>query len=237
MTSHVEPRVQRQLSLADQVFDFICDEIATGQLLPGNRLNIEQLAPRYGVSQTPVREACVRLKRDGLATNGPDNKLQVVPITRMYVREIYLVRSVLEGLAAEQAAENLSPTELNALGDSLERGTLAIEQGDAGAYRASGALLHELIHRAAGNHALSRELRSLRVHAAHIIGYSKQKFGDPLAREHHEEHRMIFNALVGRDSPEARSAMENHIRRAGERIVQLIEPEPTEAGAGQEATE
>lgn len=232
MIPETEPRVRRQLSLADQVYDFICDEIATGQLQPGDRLNIEQLAPRYGVSQTPVREAFVRLKRDGLAINGPDNKLQVVPITKIYVREIYLVRSVLEGLAAEQAAENLSAAELEPLRELLEQGTMAIEQGDAGAYRNSGTSLHQLIHQAAGNHALTRELRSLRVHAAHIIGFSKQRFGDPLARVHHEEHQLIFNALADRNPFAARSAMENHIRRAGERIVNLIEPETTDSVSG-----
>lgn len=234
MASRIQPRIQRQLSLADQVYDFICDEIVNGKLRQGDRLNFDQLAPQFGVSQTPVREAVARLKRDGLATRGPDNKLQVVSITKVYVKEIYLVRSVLEGLAAEQAAENLTKSELEPLRDLLAQGTQAIEQGDAGAYRASGGLLHQLIHKAAGNHALTRELRSLRVHAAHIIGYSKQEFGDPLARMHHEEHRMIFNALVDQDPLAARSAMENHIRRAGERIVELIEPSSTDAGSAQD---
>lgn len=222
METLAKTRIERSPSLVDQVREAICESIVAGELKSGDRLVVEQLAPALGVSQTPVREAMIYLIQDGLAIQGPDGKLQVAPLTKQYVDEIYLVRSALEGLAAELAAERFSDDGLAGLRTLLEQGSGAIELGDVMGYGVAGAELHVRIVAAAGNLTLSRELRSIHSHYMRIRNFSQQEYGEHHVEAQHE-HWEIFNALAARNATLARQLMEGHIRRSGARITYLIE--------------
>jgi DNA-binding GntR family transcriptional regulator len=226
--SQLEPRIRRQPSLANQVREAICEDIASGRLTRGERIVLERLAERLGVSPTPVREAVARLVQDRLIIEMPDGRLQIVPLTREYVLDIFLVRAALEGLAAELAAARLTAADLARLKQSMQSATAGLAGGDFDAYMASDALLHDSMRTAPSSPTLTQELQSLQAHVAYIRAYSQRHVGDHL-RMSHDEHRTVVDALASRDAAAARQAMESHIRRAGERIVQLIafEERPT----------
>ncbi len=218
----LEQRIRRQPSMTSQVRMALCEDIANGTLARGERIVGERLAERFGVSPTPVREAVAGLIQDGLISETFDGKLQVVPLTRDYVLDIFAVRSALEGLAAELAATRITASDLAMLSQAIQDTTAALARGDYGVYMTTDTLFHGLIGTAAGNPVLARELQSLQVHVAYIRGYAQRHVGEHMARSH-QEHGDVVAALAGRDPIAARQAMEQHIRQSGERIAQLIE--------------
>ncbi len=219
--AQLQQRIHRQPSLASQVQAALRDDIAMGKLARGERIVVERLAEQLGVSPTPVREAVACLLQDGLICETADGKLQVVPLTRDYVLDIFLVRSALEGLAAELAATRMSLADLATLQERIKSTTTALAHGDYDVYAATDLGLHRLVRTAAGSLSLSRELQALEVHVAYIRSYSQRHVGDHLSLSH-QEHGILVEALVRHDPRAARSAMEQHIRQSGERIAHLI---------------
>ncbi|HLI50947.1 MAG TPA: GntR family transcriptional regulator [Thermomicrobiaceae bacterium] len=215
-------RIRRPRSLANQVHDALCESLASGALQPGSRVVVEHLAAQLGVSPTPVREAIARLMQEGLVLESSSGRLQVVPLTPDYVRETFLVRGVLEGLAAELATPRMSDSQLRGLSEELELTGAALDLGNFEAHVRIDAVLHLSIYEASENPMLARELRTLEAHVNYIRGYSARHTGDHIRRSH-EEHLRLIEALSGRDPVQAREVMEAHIAGARERIVKLID--------------
>ena len=94
-----------QPRLVEQVYEAILSEIAEGKLLPNARLIQDELATAYGVSRQPVQQALLLLRDHGLVRDAPRRGLVVSPLDVEFVRNLYGVRAVLEGLAARMAAE------------------------------------------------------------------------------------------------------------------------------------
>ncbi len=215
-------RIQRSLSLATQVYNVLRENITTGRLAPGERIVIDRLAEQLGVSAIPVREAVARLVQENLITEGPNRRLQVIALSEQYVRDTFLVRSVLEGLAAELAAPRISEVNLVTLRQLLAETAIALAEGGFDVYVRADASLHGLVAEAADNIVLTSELHSLQPHIDLIRSYSQRNTGIHLQKSH-QEHLQILEALENRDAMAARQAMEQHIRNASARIVQLID--------------
>ena len=84
-----------------------------GQIAPGTVLRQEQLSERFAVSRTPVREALRRLAALGLVSFEPNRGVRVRSISPLELREAFLVRAELEGLATEVATERMTPADLD----------------------------------------------------------------------------------------------------------------------------
>src|SRR5690554_1975183 len=102
-------------TLADQVVERLQDDIVLGVLPPGTKLGEAELAARYGVSRGPLREAIRRLESRKLLERIPHVGTRVATLKLEDLIEIYRVREALEGMAARQAAENMSQAEIAGL--------------------------------------------------------------------------------------------------------------------------
>jgi DNA-binding GntR family transcriptional regulator len=224
-----ETAIRRRPGLADQVYDALTRSIAAGKLRPGEHLVFDRLAEQLGVSATPVREALARLIQEGIVQEGPHGKVYLIPITRRYVSDAFVVRASLEGLAAELAAERLPDDELAALRADLGATAAALDLGDHSLHIATDRRLHRMLRDAADNAVLARELQSIQLHTDYIRGYSQRHSGDHI-RFSHQEHLELVDALERRDATAARAATERHIRAASGRIERLIDFD----GAGHE---
>jgi DNA-binding GntR family transcriptional regulator len=110
----------------DQVADAVRELLLSGALPPGAPAREIEIAEKLGVSRNPVREALIRLQEEGLlVSNGPQKGLRVLELDEPYLEEIYSLRALLEGYAAELAAKNRS---LRHLADMKE---IAREMGNA----------------------------------------------------------------------------------------------------------
>src|SRR6201986_5600733 len=90
--------------LSERLRESIEEEIATGKLLPGTRLDEVELATRFGVSRTPIREALILLQGEGLIENRPRRGALVVQITPGRLMEMFELMAELEAMWARQAA-------------------------------------------------------------------------------------------------------------------------------------
>jgi len=224
-------RIERAPSLADQVYDALCENIISGKLAPAERLIFEQLAQQFGVSLTPVRDASIRLARDGLATLTTSGRLQVASLTTEYVRHVYDVRIALEGVAASLAATQLTDDDLAEMTALFDRAQSSPASEARQQLRDATKALHRRIHDVLTNPILTRELQALKIHADYILGYAFREFGASYLVSL-DEHLALLDALASRDPDVARTTMEVHMRLVRDRIIALIEEQGSQSEEG-----
>ena len=142
--------------------------IDTGEFPPGARLIETELAERFGVSRTPVRQALGRLEAQGIAARDPRGGLSVAALDYDQLGELYEVREMAEALAARLAARHASPTEIGLLQDMVEPDRA--RAGDAAALARSNKAFHQQLHRASHNRYLIQTLEGMRRSLALLSG-------------------------------------------------------------------
>lgn len=209
-----------RVTATDIVYERLRSAIVSGELAGGEQFSIYQLAERYGVSRTPVRDAVLRLADTGMLEI-QRNRGVVVRGTRVSdVREVFELRLMLEVPAAARAAATGSSTLAQALDDQLDRLAAAAEQGDAAEFSAVDRRLHDLILGATGNARLVSTVSSLR---DSIIAYGvstidrSRTFG-----EVRTEHEPIVEAIRKGRADEAAEAMRIHLVETGWLLMRQV---------------
>lgn len=195
--------------LGESAYARIRAAIRDGSLPPGERLTEVDLAARFGVSRTPVRQAIARLEAEGLLTHESRRGLTVTRPDHQQVVELYVMREVLEGAAARLAAQHASETEIAAMAEIVE-GEPAVF-GDATALATVNQQLHGLLYLAAHNRYLLRSLEQL---AATMSLLPTLLTRGGRAEQAHREHQAILGAIARRDGEAAEAAARLHARAA-----------------------
>lgn len=112
MSSSGSVRPEQPLSKTAYVLSRLRDELASGEIHPGQQLRQGEIARRYGVSATPVREALRLLEADGAIDYSPHRGATVAELTRVELRDLYLVRSAVEVSLTGLAAQRMTGDEL-----------------------------------------------------------------------------------------------------------------------------
>lgn len=207
-------------SLADHAYECLLEALVSGSLTGGTELSAVTLAGKFEISRTPVQEAIRRLVADGLAVQQSGHKARVVQFQRSDVIEIYAMRELLEGAAAEAAAKHLTSDQLAELRIKLE--DLAVNSGDVGwTAQAIQADLrfHDAIASAAKNNRLREAIGKYRLlirSLCHLTG-SIQVLSDSL-----QEHILILESLEARDPRGARKAMVQHLAARRDLVLKLL---------------
>ena len=136
-------------------YAMILDAIDSHVYQPGDRLVESELADRFGVSRTPIREALQRLETQNLLTRD-GRSLIVASLDHNQLAELYVVRGELEGMAARLAARHATPEEVGVLRDMLTEDTLLM--GDPFALSRANRRFHKQIHLASHNRFLVKQL-------------------------------------------------------------------------------
>jgi len=210
------------MPVADRVYLGLKQAIVDGRIKAGERLREIDLAAQFGVSRTPVREALKKLEAEGLVADTPGRGLAATEPTPHEIMDAYLVREVLEGLAARLAAERATETDRIRLEVILRHIRTAIE---AGADQRAIALSNEFdqaLFRATSSRRLSDMIAAARASQGRLLRLSLQYPGR-LAQTA-EERAEILEAIQQRDPEAAERATREHLRRAREtRIAQILE--------------
>lgn len=190
----------------------ILTAIEAGVFKPGDRLVESELADRFGVSRTPVREALQRLETQGmLARDG--RSLIVATLDHGQLGDLYAVRTELEALAARLAARAAHDEELRVLrrmvGDDR-----ALVGGDPRAMARANRRFHRQLHLASHNRFLVQQLDLVQRSMALVATTSFAAEGRAAAAM--DEHDAIVAALEARDPEAAARALRDHISRAFE---------------------
>lgn len=190
--------------------DLLLEAIDSGALPPGARLRETELAARFGISRTPVREALKRLEAQGLVSHEPHHGAVVARLDYDQMSELYVLREVLEGTAARLAAQHATPTEIEVLRDMAERDHALTD--DPPALARSNKAFHRQLHLSAHNRFLNQALESMRMSLV-LLG------GTTLAVPHRgtqsvAEHTEIVDAIARHDADAAEIAARRHISNA-----------------------
>lgn len=149
------------LPLADQVYETLHGWILDGQLAPGHRLRVREVADMVGTSVMPVRDAVRRLVEAGLVTHQPYKGARVRALDLAELEQAYGVRILLEGEAARVGAENATPAVVEAMQECWEALDRAARDGDViEALRQDEAML-DCLYSAADNAVLHDLVRTL----------------------------------------------------------------------------
>ena len=223
MSDKLKVNMNEYLPLRDVVFNTLRQAIITGEFAPGERLMEIALANRLGVSRTPVREAIRKLELEGLVVMIPRKGAEVAKITEKDLRDVLEVRSSLEELAAELAAERMNDEVKEKLEKALKEFEEAIESGDNAAIADSDVDFHDVIFEATGNARLIQIINNLR---EQMYRYRLEYVKDT---EYHtvllNEHRELAKAMVEGRKEDARKIMKRHIDNQEMTVIRNIKEE------------
>jgi DNA-binding GntR family transcriptional regulator len=198
----------------------IKQRILEGFFSSTDRLREVDIATLVGMGRTPVREALKRLEDERLLTHEPRRGLVVTQIDQQGVTELYAMREVLEGTAAEFAARHATDAEI----ENME--FILVESGAPGSDPVTLNLaFHQAIYGAAHNQYLLRSLRAL-TDTTYLLGRSTLHTADR-AKRALNEHRKIVTAIKNRDAEQAGRAAKHHIRQAFLERLKMLRDSPT----------
>jgi DNA-binding GntR family transcriptional regulator len=208
MTSMLGDGVEHR-QLKDSVYLKLRQEIVTAQLPPGYVLREAELAARFGVSKTPLREAFVRLEKDGFVQIAPYRSAVVAGYSRQDLREIYEVRELLEGHCAREASVHISAEDMAALTRVVQDSAAAFEAGDTEALTALIDEFDVLLYQQSKNSRITAMLDNLRDHVTRIGRLTVAipgRLGNSV-----QEHQAIYDAIAARDGERAETLLRQHI--------------------------
>lgn len=187
--------------------------IASGGLKPGERINQRKIAEKLGITTTPLREALGKLEREGVVKTIRGLGVFVRRYSLDEVKDLYLVREVLEGLAARLCAERASEqalAEIEKLGRTVNQ---ARDEGDLEKLKEKHVAFHELIAFSSGSSVLKGELkRVLFIQSAILLFFLSPVARAPCPRE--ADHELVAAAIRTRDGQTAELAMRKHVAEA-----------------------
>lgn len=197
-------------------YELILEAIDAGDYSPGDRMVESELADRFGMSRTPVREALQRLETQRLLTRD-GRSLIVASLDHTQLAELYVVRSELEGLAARLAAQHAAPEEQKVLREMVEEDRALIH--DAKAMARANRRFHRQIHLASHNRYLLQQLDLVHQTMALLATSSLAVDGRP--EDALAEHDAVVRAIEARDGEAADDALRSHISKAFETRIKL----------------
>jgi DNA-binding GntR family transcriptional regulator len=193
--------------------------IYSGELDSSSLLVEAELVRELGMSRTPIRDALHRLEVEGLLTSVPRGGYAIVEFDEKDLRDLYLIRACLEGLAAATAATVLTRVDLARLQDLYDNMSTAVEAGDDDQLTVLNREFHQAIAGASGNTHLMQMLDDIK---SVFERFRTQAVADAERRvQAHQEHGSLIEALGHKDSERARELAEQHVRNALERGIHV----------------
>lgn len=214
------PPAVRTASLTSVLEGEIERMIVGGDLAPGERINENQLAERFGTSRGPIREAVRALEGLGLVTSVRNRGFFVRRLEVQEVREVYDVRAALFGLAGRLLAERVTEGQLERLDGFVAAMDEAAARRDFEAYYPLNLAFHEFILDSAGNATLAEQYRTF-VKKLLLFRARSLVQGGGLAVSN-REHREMLAAIAARDPSWAHEAHWRHVASAKDRLLAVV---------------
>lgn len=193
--------------LKSRLYQRLLVDIIIGDLGPGEQLDENALAKRYGGGLAGIREALARLALEGLVVRRARVGTSVAPLDLMGAREAFEARCLIEVHCAGLAATLASAAEIAAIRATLDSGEQAVTDNNVAALAAMDEAFHVAVAAASGNRALAKMVVTLHHQTARYWLYAMR---GPTSEESYtalNEHRALAEAIAGRDAARARTEM------------------------------
>jgi DNA-binding GntR family transcriptional regulator len=227
-------RHRNHYNAAEAVYMTLREAILHGVLPAGRPLGEIPLAEVFGRSRTPIREAILRLEAEKLAVRFSRRGLVVAQITREEVLEVYAVREMLDGFSARLAALGIMPAELDRLSWLNDRLRDAASAGNASAMIDLNIEFHEAVCQASRNSLLLEFVK--RIHEW-VRRFSDTTMSEPgRGLEAVAEHEALLQAIRARDPDAAERIARDHMGRARQLRVRMLQSAAMDAYASASQT-
>ncbi len=190
-------------------YEAIKEAILNFQLKPGQSLVENDLAAQLGTSKTPVRDALLRLEKEGLVVKQVYKGTYVADINPQTMIEIFQIRAVLEGLAAGIAAVNFTPEAIVQAKNLVSEHYQAINSGNLSEASRVNRQFHDLILQHNTNTRLNQLLANIDDHLRRyriLSNFQSGRLDKSIL-----EHQTILNAIEAKNAVETEAAMKNHL--------------------------
>jgi DNA-binding GntR family transcriptional regulator len=194
--------------------------IAVGALRPGQHLDETELAARFGVSRTPVRETLIQLASMGLVVIRPRRGAIVAELGPQQLVEMFEVMSELEATCGRLAARRITPAELDALVAAHRACQEALDAQEPDAYYYKNEVFHEAIYAGSHNQFLIEQTRNL---YRRLRPYRRLQLRvrNRLAKSY-DEHDGVVQAIISGDGDRAATLLREHVMIQGQRFADLM---------------
>ena len=208
------------IPLRIKIYEAIKAGVLAGALKPGEETTENKLVSEIGVSRTPIREALQRLEAEGWIQRVPGKATVVTAISEKDLRDLYLMRSVLESLAVDLSTANLTDDALKEIHSTIEEMEFHSIRNNVQAVAAKNKEFHlHLVRLSDSRHILSalksiyEQIDRIRDNTLKLPGRLKETL---------EQHRSIYRALEKRDHKQAAELVRQHILEVCELLLETI---------------
>ena len=193
--------------LKSRLYGRLLTDIIIGRLAPGERLDEQILAERYGGGLAGIREALTRLALEGLVLRRARVGTMVAPLDLMEAREAFAARALVEVECAGLAARFATEEEVAAIRATLEEGEAAIARNDASALAMMDAAFHIAVASASHNRVLAKMVTTLHHQTARFWLVTMREPSPEESRAALGQHRLLADAIAAHDVARAQALM------------------------------
>ena len=213
-----EPAKRRSADTVQRVHDELRRMVMQFEIRPNERINEVELAQRFSVSRTPLREALNRLVTEGLLGLEPNRGFRSRSLETSEIVDLYEARAIIEVAAIRLACRRASDADVQSFDEYwasvpglLDRPVEALAHDEE---------FHERLVGLSGNPELPRALRAInaRIHFVRMVDLGRRERRELT----HNEHGLVVEALRRRDEDECASILSRHIERRQDEIVDVI---------------
>jgi DNA-binding GntR family transcriptional regulator len=219
------PKIQRSAApLRRDVVDALRTAIIEGRLAPGARLTERELIEMTGVSRTVIREALRQLESEGVIETIPNKGPIVRKLTRDEAKDLYLIRSVLEGLAARMFVANATREDIAALSQALDETAIAYRDGDPENVLNAKNRFYDILFRGAGSETLSSMIATLhaRIWRWRALGLGHPRRSRGRSKEAVKGLRDLLKSIERRDADEAEEIARLEVSNAAKEVMRIL---------------
>jgi len=209
-----------QPNLVEQVHEAILLEISAGKLTPGTRIIQEQIANELGVSRQPVQQALLLLRNQGLLRDAPGRGLIVAPLDPDYIRQMYEVRAVLEGLAFRKAAMNNATAARNQGPQLIKQGRQAVKSGQVAKLISADMAFHHFFYSMSDNLLVAPTMDAHWTYTQRVMGEVLMR--DEKPRDIWDQHEELLQSVADGDPEAAEQKARQHIMETAHFIIDRV---------------
>ncbi len=213
----VKREVSDKFSLRGRVFNKLREDILNGRYKEHEELREVAIGEELGVSRTPVREAFRQLELEGLIQIIPNRGAYVTGILPKDVRDIYMIRSLLEGLCARWATQNITNDKMEEMEENIYLSVFHAEKGHFEQLAELDNRFHEILYEACNSKILEHTLRDFHQYVLKVRKENLASMQRGKASNH--EHKMIMEAIREKDADKAELLANKHMINAYQNMV------------------
>jgi len=210
------------MNKTEKIYKKLLDDILKGKFYQGQRLIEKELIDIYKISKTPLREALIKLEKVGLVEKKVNRGFLVKRILRKDAEDIYDLREIIDGLSARKVAENITEEKIQKIEKIIYDMKLCVKDKKTNEYVEHDKYFHMVLNELTGNKRLAEIMQNLNLQVNMLLKTSIKlpKRGMDVS---FNEHKMIFEAIVNKNSIKAEENAKQHIRNTKIAVINYFD--------------